>query len=91
MQYTVGELKDAAIAKVQAEERLIEIGEGVGGLGLRHPDMFKDWSRWVDMSEDGHHADTVLGLIAEIERQRAINRRQNRYIDELEMGEMFDD
>lgn len=89
--YTFQELKDAATAKVEAEEKLMEIGEGVGGLGMHHPEMLKDWSRWVDMSEDGHHADTVLSLLEEIDRQRKINGRQNRYIDQLEMGEMFDD
>lgn len=88
--YTTQELKDAATAKVAAEEKLMEIGEGVGGLGLHHPEMLEDWRRWTDMTEDGHHADTVLRLLAEIERQRKVNRSLNRYIDELETEGMFE-
>lgn len=81
--YTTGELRDAASAMVTAQEKNMEIGEGVGGLGLHHPDLLEDWGRWLDMSEN-LHADTVLSLLDEIDRQRKINRRLNRYIDELE-------
>lgn len=86
--YTTGELRDAASAMVTAQEKNMEIGEGVGGLGFHHPDLLEDWGRWQDMSEN-QHADTVLSLLDEIDRQRKINRRLNRYIEDLETEGMF--
>lgn len=68
------ELKYAALAKIRAEDTLIEIGEGVGGLGFKHPDMLEDWGKWQDMSEYDH-ADTVLTLIDEIDRLQGIVKR----------------
>lgn len=88
--YTTGELLDAAEAFIAANEKMIEIGEGIGGLAVHDRDSFNDWSRWDDMSDE-MHADTVLALLNEVSRQREINRRLNRYIDELEMRDLLDD
>ena len=68
------DLKYAAMAKIRAEDTLIEIGEGVGGLGRKYPEMFADWGKWQDISEYDH-ADTVLILIDEIDRLYGIVKR----------------
>ncbi|QOC59425.1 hypothetical protein SEA_LIFES_100 [Microbacterium phage Lifes] len=88
--YTTGELLDAAEAFIAANAKMIEIGEGIGGLAVHDRDSFNDWSRWDNMSDE-MHADTVLALLNEISRlKREINLR-NRYIDELKMGLLLDD
>lgn len=63
--YTNVELRDAASAMVTANDKMLEIGQGVGGLGVHYPDLFDDWGRWQDMSEN-QHADTVLSLLDKI-------------------------
>lgn len=61
-------LYEAAVKQRDAYERMLEIGEGVGGLGVRHPQMFEDMLAWDDLSGNGH-ADTVLALIAHMRTQ----------------------
>lgn len=74
------ELESLATAMSAADARLMEIGEGVGGLGIRHPEMLEDWRAWQDSSENSH-ADTVLGLIAEL---RAERKRADEAIESLD-------
>lgn len=59
----IDEIETKALAQVASNARMVEIGEGVGGLGVRHPRMFEDLLAWQDASENDH-ADTVLRLIA---------------------------
>lgn len=63
----IQDLKRAASAQATAYDKMLEIGEGVGGLGIYHPELFQDMIAWDDLSENSH-ADTVLELIEEIER-----------------------
>lgn len=58
-------LERMAVAQSNAYERMCEIGEGVGGLGVYHPEMFQSMHTWDDLSEN-NHADTVLSLIERI-------------------------
>lgn len=59
----IDEIETKALAQVASNARMVEIGEGVVGLCVRHPRMFKDLRAWKDASENDH-ADTVLRLIA---------------------------
>ena len=63
------ELRKAAEAQAAAYDRMLEIGEGVGGLGVQHPELFDAMLAWDARSTNGH-ADTVLDLIGRIERNR---------------------
>ncbi|MFD2775756.1 hypothetical protein ACFSWE_16555 [Leucobacter albus] len=56
-------LQAAAEKQAAAHAQMLEIGRGVGGLGVLYPDMFEDKLAWSNMS-DNEHADTVLGLVA---------------------------
>ena len=57
----------AAQKQTVANERMKEIGKGVGGLGVQNPEMFEDMLTWDNMTINGL-ADTVLALAAEVER-----------------------
>ncbi|WP_440708795.1 hypothetical protein [Herbiconiux sp. YIM B11900] len=55
-----------ATAHSAAYAQMLVYDEGVGGLGVRHPEMFADMLAW-DGSTENDHADTVLwlaGLVA---------------------------
>lgn len=54
-----------ALAQKQAAAytRMLEIGEGIGGLAVRHPEMAEGMHAWSGATEN-EHADTVLRLIA---------------------------
>lgn len=56
-------VQQRAEAQRAAHARMLELGGGVGLLGVRYPQMFEDMLAWDDSSEDGH-ADTVLRLVA---------------------------
>ena len=65
----IDEIETKALAQVASNARMVEIGEGVGGLGVRHPRMFEDLLAWQDASENDH-ADTVLTLIARVREEQ---------------------
>lgn len=68
---TIDTARLRALAEKQsaAYSTMLEYDEGVGGLGVRHPEMLEDMRAWDDLSENGH-ADTVLDLLDELERLR---------------------
>ena len=72
----------AAQKQTVANERMEEIGKGVGGLGVQNPEMFEDMLTWDNMTINGH-ADTVLALVAEVERLRAEIVAVHGAIDDL--------
>lgn len=74
----LAELRLAAEAQRDAYARMLELGQGVGMLGVRHPEMFEAMLAWDDRSENGH-ADTVLDLI---DRLNAALRRQESPSDD---------
>lgn len=59
-------LREIAEAQAEAYRVMLLIGEGVGGLGVRHPERYESMIAWDDMSANGH-ADTVLALLARLE------------------------
>ena len=60
----IQELKSLAEKAMIAEEAMFEIGEGVGGLPASLFEYSLAWTRYSQYD----HIDTVLSLIAEIER-----------------------
>ncbi|GAA0187970.1 hypothetical protein [Glutamicibacter creatinolyticus] len=62
----LNELRDQARAYIAANDRLGEIGLGIGGLMIQCPDLGKDWETWFGAS-DYNHADTVLALLDRVE------------------------
>lgn len=56
-------VQQRAEAQRAAHARMLELGGGVGLLGVRYPQMFEDMLAWDNSSEDDH-ADTVLSLVA---------------------------
>ena len=62
----LNELRKIAEAQAEAYRVMLLIGEGVGGLGVRHPERFESMLAWDDMSANGH-ADTVLTLLSRLE------------------------
>lgn len=64
---TDDELRALAEAQRDAYARMIEIGRGVGGLGVAFPDSFADMLTWQNATEN-EHADTVLALLDRVER-----------------------
>lgn len=63
-------LRTAAEKNAAATTRMLEIGQGVGGLGIQHPEMFEDMLNWDRMTENAH-ADTVLALLARLDEVTA--------------------
>ncbi len=63
-------IRARAERQAAAYARMLELNGGCGLLGVRHPEMFEDMHAWGDSTENDH-ADTVLALIAEVERLRA--------------------
>lgn len=59
----IDDVETLALAQAAGHARMLEIGEGVGGLGVRNRAMFEDMLAWQD-SSGNDHADTVLRLVA---------------------------
>lgn len=59
----IDDIETLALAQAAGHARMLEIGEGVGGLGVRNRAMFEDMLAWQD-SSGNDHADTVLRLVA---------------------------
>jgi hypothetical protein len=69
---TRAELRVRAEKQAAAYARMLELGGGVGLLGIENREMFDDMCAWDDLSENDH-ADVVLGLIDQI---RELEERQ---------------
>lgn len=67
-------IKARAESQAAAYERMLELGGGVGLLGVRDPEMFEDMLRW-DSSTENDHADTVLALLAALDEAERENER----------------
>lgn len=76
---TLTELRLAAEAQRDAYARMLELGQGVGMLGVRHPEMFEAMLAWGERSEN-EHADTVLDLLDRLDAE--LLRRQGPITDE---------
>lgn len=66
-------IRAKAEAQRAAWERMVELGGGVGLLGLDDPEKFRDMQAWSALTENDH-ADVVLALldrIADLERRAA--------------------
>jgi len=59
----IADIETLALAQAAGHARMLEIGEGIGGLGVRNRSMFEDMLAWQD-SSGNDHADTVLRLVA---------------------------
>lgn len=59
----IDDIETLALAQSAGHARMIEIGEGIGGLGVRNRAMFEDMVAWQDATGNGH-ADSVLRLVA---------------------------
>lgn len=62
----LAEQKRLAEAQAFAYSEMLAIGKGVGGLGVRSPELFEDMITWGEATENAH-ADTVLRLVAALE------------------------
>ena len=60
------ELRKVAEAQAEAYRVMLLIGEGVGGLGVRHPERFNSMIEWDDLSGNCH-ADIILELLDRLE------------------------
>jgi len=68
----IADIETMALAQSAGHARMIEIGEGIGGLGIRNRAMFEDMLAWQDATENGH-ADTVLRLVAALRAAGKVN------------------
>lgn len=76
----LAEIRERAGKQAAAYDKMLELGGGVGMLGVRCPEMFEDGMAW-DRSTENDHADTALALLdhidtlaATIERVRALHK-----------------
>lgn len=64
-------IEKRASAQAAAYERMLELDGGIGLLAVHHPEMGDAMREWMDATEN-EHADTVLALLAEVRRLRAL-------------------
>lgn len=74
-------LRTIAEGMKAAKEKLYEIGTGVGGLAVGHPELYEAYSKWDDLS-DYDHADTVLALLDRLADRAAVPDAANRELTE---------
>lgn len=71
MTINLADLRAKAERFIVAHDRMVELNEGIGGLGVYEPDLYQDFINWSH-SSTYEHADTVLALIAAADTQPTV-------------------